>query len=415
MKKQLTVLVGFLFIFLSAQESNVSGETKVSTALNLIVCNNDTQQLLTRQYTHDSCPKGVKPIMLIENIGVTQVDSKYVKPDHIVDYNRIESSKSYLMGMLPVKHQCSNGMTIHSHKLFNFLSSELSTEDYCRVAQNLRAQQSFENLKFRSPPVVEDYEELNRINNALSEVMIKEPGYIGIDVSHHQKEINWGAVRSIQYPKPIKFVIMKATEGQTFKDKRFEENWAKAQEFGLIRGAYHFYRPDADPYEQAKNYINQVGYLRHHDMIPVIDLEKPCSSCSDLMGPHYNYMKDLKIFVQQIKNHYGTQVLFYSGNNYYYDYIKGYFPDDYFWLARYSSNYKPHDLGAETVGWQFTDRMKLSGISTSVDTNFFLASQFENLKVGTSKKQDKGNYKNILLHEEVVEIEEPPVTHQTQP
>ncbi|MFV0530970.1 MAG: glycoside hydrolase family 25 protein [Flavobacteriales bacterium] len=413
MKKPLTALLGLLCIVLYAQEAGTNN--KISTALNLVICNNDTQELLTRQYTHDSCPTGVKPIMLIENIGVAEIDSRYIKPDYILDNARIESGKKYLMDMLPVEYHCPNGMTIYTHKLFNFLSSELSSENYCRVAQRLRSEQSFKNLVFKSPPVVQEYTELNRISNALSEVMNNYPGYIGIDVSHHQQEINWGAVSSIQYPRPIKFVIMKATEGGTFRDKRFEENWKKAREYDLTRGAYHFYRPDADPYEQAKNYITQVGHLNHKDMIPVIDLEKPCSKCSDLMGPHFDYMKNLKIFVQQIKNHYGTKVLFYSGNNYYYDYIKGYFPDDYFWLARYSSNQKPHDLGFETVGWQFTDRMKLQGIGTSVDTNYFLASQFENLRVGTSKKQHRKAQQNVLLHDEIIEIEHAPTIHQTQP
>lgn len=414
MKRRLSTLLGlWSVVLLWGQTSNEND--KITTPLNLVVCNNDTQELLTRQYTHDSCPKGVKPIMLIENIGVAEVKAEYVKPDHIVDHNQIRSSKNYLMEMLPVEYKCSNGMIVHAHKLFNFLSTELSSEDYCRVAQNLRAQQSFQNLKFKSPPVVQEYGELNRISNALSQVMNEHPGYVGIDVSHHQKEINWGAVRSVQYPKPIKFVIMKATEGSSFKDKRFQDNWGKAREYGLTRGAYHFYRPDADPYEQAKNFITQVGHLGNEDMIPVIDLEKPCRSCSDLMGPHFNYMKDLKIFVQQIKNHYGTKVLFYSGNSYYYNYIKGYFPDDYFWLARYSSNYKPHDLGEETVGWQFTDRMKLQGIDTSVDTNYFLAAQFENLKVGKSKKEHKGTNKTVLIHDEIIEVKQQVPVHQTQP
>ncbi|MFV0237266.1 MAG: glycoside hydrolase family 25 protein [Flavobacteriales bacterium] len=411
MKKGLTVLIGLLCTILYAQNLNIKND-KVTTVLNLIVCNNDTQNLLTRQYTHDSCPKGVKPVMLIENIGTAEVKAQYIKPDHIVDYNRLESSKNYLMKMLPVTHYCDNGMTIYSHKLFNFLSSELSSEDYCQVAQNLRTQQSFQNLKFRSPPVIQEYGELNRVNNALSGVMNQHSGYIGIDVSHHQKEIDWATVSSIEYPKPIKFVIMKATEGNTFRDKRFQSNWIKAREYGLTRGAYHFYRPDADPYKQAQNFIQQVGHLGNQDIIPVIDLEKPCTKCSDLMGPHFNYMKDLKVFVQQIKNHYGTKVLFYSGNSYYYNHIKGYFPNDYFWLARYSSNYTPHDLGKETIGWQFTDRMKLQGISTSVDTNYFLATQFENLTVGQSKKDFKGVNKTILLHDEIIEVQETPVARQ---
>ncbi len=177
----------FTCVILFAQGNNA----KVSTALNLVVCNDDTQMLLTRQYTHDSCPKGIKPIMLIENIGVANVDSQYVKPNDIVDYSKLESSNNYLMNKLPVKHSCSNGMVIYASKLFNFLDSQVSSEDYCKVAERLRNKQSFANLEFRSPPVVQKYDELNSISNSLSEVMNEHPGYIGIDVSRYQKDINW--------------------------------------------------------------------------------------------------------------------------------------------------------------------------------------------------------------------------------
>ena len=46
----------------------------------------------------------------------------------------------------------------------------------------------------------------------------------GIDVSHHQRDINWDAVKGAG----ISFSYIKATEGADFKDKRFQANWAEA-------------------------------------------------------------------------------------------------------------------------------------------------------------------------------------------
>lgn len=53
----------------------------------------------------------------------------------------------------------------------------------------------------------------------------------GVDVSHHQGEIDWAAVAD----DDIEFAYIKATEGGDFPDTRFEENWKGAAEAGLRR------------------------------------------------------------------------------------------------------------------------------------------------------------------------------------
>tara|TARA_Y100001933_G_scaffold248756_1_gene283035 strand:+ start:378 stop:620 length:243 start_codon:yes stop_codon:yes gene_type:complete len=63
----------------------------------------------------------------------------------------------------------------------------------------------------------------------------------GIDVSHHQGAIDWAKVKAAG----VHYCFMKATEGSTFKDKRFDFNWNQAKAHGIIRGAYHFFRPNA--------------------------------------------------------------------------------------------------------------------------------------------------------------------------
>ena len=61
----------------------------------------------------------------------------------------------------------------------------------------------------------------------------------GIDVSHYQGNIDWELLRnqgSID-ECPIRFVMIKATEGANKLDSKFQYNFEKAHEYGFTRGA----------------------------------------------------------------------------------------------------------------------------------------------------------------------------------
>jgi len=62
----------------------------------------------------------------------------------------------------------------------------------------------------------------------------------GLDVSHWQGTINWATVKS----QGAKFAYIKATEGTTYQDPNFSANYLHAYQQGIIRGAYHYARPD---------------------------------------------------------------------------------------------------------------------------------------------------------------------------
>ena len=65
----------------------------------------------------------------------------------------------------------------------------------------------------------------------------------GIDISHHQGDIDWEELRDkgLINETPIRFIMIKATEGATTVDENFKENFYQAREYGFTRGAYHFY------------------------------------------------------------------------------------------------------------------------------------------------------------------------------
>ncbi|KAJ7599062.1 glycoside hydrolase family 25 protein [Mycena floridula] len=79
---------------------------------------------------------------------------------------------------------------------------------------------------------------------------------LGIDVSDHQTSISWSTVKA----NGISFVYIKATEGQSFTSPTFSSQYSGATNAGLIRGSYHFARPDVSSGAvQAKYFIAHGG------------------------------------------------------------------------------------------------------------------------------------------------------------
>ncbi|MGH3646414.1 MAG: GH25 family lysozyme [Micromonosporaceae bacterium] len=62
----------------------------------------------------------------------------------------------------------------------------------------------------------------------------------GLDVSQAHGTIDWNAVRAAGF----QWAYLKATEGTTVKDSRFNTYYPAAYYAGVIRGAYHFARPN---------------------------------------------------------------------------------------------------------------------------------------------------------------------------
>ena len=91
----------------------------------------------------------------------------------------------------------------------------------------------------------------------------------GIDVSRYQQKIDWGAVAGAGY----QFCFIKASEGSRDVDASFQRNWQAAATTGLIRGAYHFFRPQVPVSTQADLFARTVGPLQPGDLRPALDME----------------------------------------------------------------------------------------------------------------------------------------------
>jgi GH25 family lysozyme M1 (1,4-beta-N-acetylmuramidase) len=93
----------------------------------------------------------------------------------------------------------------------------------------------------------------------------------GIDVSHHNGDIDFGKVRDAGH----RFVLMKATQDIDFIDPRFPTNLARARAAGLAVGAYHFFDYTLDGRSQADHFLDRVEAAGGIDdaLPPVVDVE----------------------------------------------------------------------------------------------------------------------------------------------
>src|SRR5512140_1154020 len=92
----------------------------------------------------------------------------------------------------------------------------------------------------------------------------------GIDVSYWQSGIDWPKVRATGQ----RFVIIKATEGETYTDPTFNDDWNGARVSGLLRGPYCFFHPKQDPKKQADHFLSVIQAQNDRgELPPAIDLE----------------------------------------------------------------------------------------------------------------------------------------------
>lgn len=186
----------------------------------------------------------------------------------------------------------------------------------------------------------------------------------GIDVSHHQGDINWHKLKVAYHRgRPITFVFMKATEGKNFVDEKFKDNFKSARERGFICGAYHFFLPDVEAEVQARNFISQVT-LQSGDLPPVLDVEVSGKVGTDSLR------QGVLTWLSIVEKHYGVAPIIYASYKFWTDYLEDSAVRSYpFWIAHYYVD--ELEYTGSWKFWQHTDRGRIDGIRGHVDLNVF--------------------------------------------
>jgi lysozyme len=190
----------------------------------------------------------------------------------------------------------------------------------------------------------------------------------GIDVSRHQGDIDWAAVRGAG----ISFAYLKTTEGGDFADAKFLDNWHEAAAAGVRRGAYHFMYWCRRADQQALFFM--VNVPNDPDALPpVLDLEwNPDSPSCGVELPPERALPMIRTLLAAMEARTGKRPIIYTDANFYRDILAGGALKDYqFWLRSTRSPPEQVYLGQPWTFWQFTATGRVPGILGDVDRNVF--------------------------------------------
>ncbi len=193
----------------------------------------------------------------------------------------------------------------------------------------------------------------------------------GIDVSHHQKEIDWEEVRDAGIDFAFIRVGYRGYEyGYINDDEYFEYNMESAAENGIMIGVYFFSQATtvAEAGEEAEYVIQR---LRGYDIqLPVVfDMEEGDEGGNTHRVEELDRTEKTRMavtFLRRIEDAGYTPMIYNSSQLYDELFDLDYLQDYRFWVADYDSYPKyPYTFDI----WQYTSDGHIPGIDTRCDMN----------------------------------------------
>jgi lysozyme len=196
-----------------------------------------------------------------------------------------------------------------------------------------------------------------------------EPSYTsGIDVSHYQGEVTWPAVAE----SGVRFAFIKATDGIADVDPCFARNWTGAKAAGILRGAYHFFRPSLDAKRQAAHFL---GVVTMDDMAlsPALDVE-----ITDGLE-RAALQQGIRTWLETVQAALGGKPAVYTDPAFWRSSVAADFSAYPLWLACYGAQAEIPAPWQTWTFWQHSDAGQVNGISGQVDLDY-CALSYEDLQ-----------------------------------
>nr|QNJ46241.1 GH25 muramidase [Ascobolus sp.] len=183
----------------------------------------------------------------------------------------------------------------------------------------------------------------------------------GFDISHWQSSVNFASA----YSSGARFVIIKATEGTTYKDPKFSSHYTGATKAGFIRGGYHFARPASSTGAAQAQFFasNGGGWSGDGITLPgMLDLEGDCAGLSQS-----GMVSWISSFVNKYRSLTGRYPMIYTTNSWWVTCTgnsKAFSSNCPLVIARYNSvvGTIPGGWPYYTI-WQYNDAYKYGGDS----------------------------------------------------
>ncbi len=197
----------------------------------------------------------------------------------------------------------------------------------------------------------------------------------GPDVASYQHpggaSIDWSQVKN----SGRNFAFVKATEGVGYVNPYFSADWSAIRTNGMVRGSYHYAKPDSSSTsaaEQARYFVSVAGVMHTSgDLAPVLDLEETGGlSPSQLVTWVHAWLSTITALTGRTPIVYTYPYFWRSamGND-------TSFTQYPLWIADYNGGSAPNTplIGGWNYWtfWQYTDRSTIAGISTGVDDSKF--------------------------------------------
>jgi GH25 family lysozyme M1 (1,4-beta-N-acetylmuramidase) len=196
------------------------------------------------------------------------------------------------------------------------------------------------------------------------------PRVPGIDVSKYQGRIRWSAVASTR----VRFVIMRATKGNRYRDGKYARNLAGATQHRLVVGAYHFAKPGSAPWDaraEADHFL-RVARVAAGDVVPVLDIEETGG-----LSPR-QLRAWARAWLERVEARTGVRAMIYSGSHFWQGFMRN---TTWFarlghplWVAHWYVG-APRVPGRRWGGrgfavWQWSARGRVAGIRGDVDRDW---------------------------------------------
>lgn len=188
--------------------------------------------------------------------------------------------------------------------------------------------------------------------------------YDGIDVSEWQGRINFAEVAS----SGIEVVYIRASEGTGYIDPYFRENYENAKANGLKTGFYHYVtaRSTEEAREEANFFVSNIKGTE-----PDCKLAMDFEVFGDLNKQEINEISE--VFLETVEDLSGKECVIYSDAYNARETFSEELAEKYdIWVADYFVE-EPANNGkwSSWVGFQYSDRGRINGISGNVDKDYF--------------------------------------------
>ena len=180
---------------------------------------------------------------------------------------------------------------------------------------------------------------------------------LGMDVSSHQGAVSWSTARA----NGARFAYVKATEGTTYRNPQFAQQYNGSFNVGMIRGAYHFALPDRSSGATQGNFFVDHGGGWSDDgktLPPAIDLEYNPYGASCYGKSQSAMVAWIRDIASTVRARTGRDPVFYTSTSWW-TLCTGNsagFSNNPLWIPRYGSSVGtlPASWSFQTI-WQFSD------------------------------------------------------------